>query len=232
MKRLAYTLALLYPLVATGQRISISATSGFASYKMSDLREFASVYNTVSDLPFRVVHDFPSRFFLGCELGARVSNGWQAGLSYEFHSTGGRLHYRDYSGHVLMDQVLRLNHFAVFVRRQLNSDKKNLMFLSVSFSKNVTRLTITEEILIGTANQSNTTEFNSAPIGMRPSFVFQKFLGRFFIQSSVGYEVVFSDALTLEDRNNVSLQFAAGKNASAGWTGIRLAAGIGLQLGK
>lgn len=198
---------------------------------MNDLKRLSSTYVGTTRLPLKVTHDFPARVFFGTTLGWKLSPALGLNISYEFHSTGGRLHYQDYSGRAVLDQILKLNQIGVSLRFMAYRSMKNSFYFSTGVSRNFTSLQLKEELQIGAIVKSEVEQLSSSAWGLRPAIFFERRMGNLIAQVGFGFDVLLRNDLKV-DGNDLTLQHSPGNDASAQWDGLRASFGIGFSLGK
>ncbi len=213
------------------QESAITFRWGISTFGMKEQRRLQSDFKTNNPtLPWKVVHSFPVYYNFGGNLSIKVSQKSSLGVWYEYNSTGGRLHYKDYSGFVYFDQVLRSSQIGAHWQHLLKGSQQwSLMFtnhVSVVFTKEV----VDFAIQIGSDNETETLTLTSKHLGIRPGLLLQRKLGSFLFQSALGYEFQTRGQLTSDDDRY--LIDNNGDKVTAQWDGLRLTLGVGILLQK
>lgn len=213
------------------QESTITFRWGISTYGMKEQKKLQQDFKASNPaLPWKVVHSFPAYYNFGGNVSIRASQKSSLGVWYEYNSTGGRLHYRDYSGFVYFDQALRSSQVGLHWQHVLKaSDSWSVMFTS-HFSVVLTKEVVDFAIQIGSDNEMESLTLSSKHLGLRPGFLLQRTLGTFVFQSALGYEFQTRGQLTSKDERY--LQDSEGDKVTAQWDGLRLTLGVGILFEK
>jgi hypothetical protein len=216
----------LYPAVAQYNMLSLK--TGLATFNMSHQKTLQGDFKTQSGLPLKVVHKFPPYFTFGGSLTIKLSERAATGFFLDYLSTGGRLHYEDYSGSAVIDQVLKCYQPGVFLQKQVNKSEGWPLFYMSHLFVAFTRESLRSAIVVGTDSDADSFSVKSTNLGFRPGLMLQHKMGSFVLQSSLGYEFHLVGRLNTDD--GVALQNYDGDNVTAQWGGLRLGLGVGVVL--
>jgi hypothetical protein len=226
---LVFLLALMY-CVSNAQSNSILFKVGVGTYSMKTQKKFQDEFQQQSGLPLEIVHRFPPYFSFGAELGFKFTDRSVAGVWYDFTSTGGRLHYKDYSATARMDQVLKCSHVGMFFQTRINRSEEWRLFATGHASAVLSKALFSTELSIGNDSDVNQYSFKSTNIGLRPGIMLQRNVKKIILQGNIGYEIQTNDVLHTKD--GAKLHTYSGERVSAEWDGLRATVGIGFSLAR
>jgi|GEM_PF-4225178 len=198
---------------------------GMGSYAMKSQKLFQNDFSKRLDIPFRKVHEFPNFPTYGGALGFRISAAASVGLWGEFSSTGGRIHYSDYSGHALMDQVLTSFQAGPYIQLRLNVSDSWPFYFTAHGSVATTTENIKSEFKIGSQSVKEQIRLTATNIGFRPGLMLGHPVGVFNFQFGLGAEIQSARELT-DNKENV-LKTSDRKELTAQWSGWRMTLGVG-----
>lgn len=168
---------------------SLSATYG--SFNMSTQRQIQD-YTLNSFSPIKMVSSFPSRFGLEMTTGVRVGQGsFTLGPAFSYFSTGGRLHYADYSGEVSFDQIAECFMVGLHAKGLIsNPEKKLRMYLAATASAVFTTLEYRSYFALGTQTESSEEQVTVVNYSLRPALSVQRsFAQDFYAEVHLGYDL-------------------------------------------
>jgi len=148
------------------------------------------------------MEEFPAYVIYDLAIAWKVNSTGLLGLYYQYGSTGGRVHYEDFSGEIRSDQLLHYNTLALTVTQELTI-ADNLQFRfdllpGVTFSS----LEITESSRIGDLPYRESYKFHSVNASFQPTFGLQKIWGQFGIKASAGFHfAVYAGKLKLNENS-------------------------------
>ncbi len=201
---------------------------GMGSYSMKSQRLFQNDFSKQLRIPFRKVHEFPNFPTFGGALGFRISDVASMGLWGEFSSTGGRLHYSDYSGHALLDQVLTSFQGGPFAQYRINKSEVWPLYVTAHGSIVAVTENIRSEFNIGLQSQIEQIKLKATNFGIRPGLMLGHSVGVLNFQFGVGAEIQSTGKL--QDNKDAVLMTSDRKELSAQWSGWRMTLGVGFVL--
>jgi len=221
----------LFPIAAVNAQNSFVAFKvGAGSYSMGTQKLYQEEFRKDSGLPLKVVDKFPIFPSFGLSMAVKTSRMSSLGLSFEYHSTGGRLDYRDYSGYAKFDQLLNSTQLGLLFQYQITDSEKWPVFLTGYVAKVSTHNSMKSEISLGSNLKSQTLELLSTNYSFRPGVMVQRKIETFILQGFFGYEIQTHGGLHQEDNQNLFLATKSGVPVTAEWDGLRISVGIGLLL--
>lgn len=105
------------------QTVGVEAIIGYSSYRMEGLKDFLIFQRDEALMPVKITDNFPTQIHPGVQFFL-VFEDTDVGVRYSHYSTGGRLHYKDYSGETRLDLIMSGNSVGVFGRMHLVSGKR------------------------------------------------------------------------------------------------------------
>lgn len=181
-------------------------------------------------LPWRPVHEFPPYWIFGGSVSYNFSPRFGASAYFEYGSTGGTLHYSDYSGSVRFDQLLRYTEWGAGVFVQINRSTTWPLYGTGHFLIANTKETVSSSLHAGGLKEEFSEKLQAAGFGLRPGLMMQHRLNAFVFQANIGMEIHFPGELETDKGNSLYLQ--NGDLVNAQWSGLRATLGVGLLLGK
>jgi hypothetical protein len=203
---------------------------GFGTYRMKMQKKFQEDFLKRNQLPLRVVNKFPPYLSFGASLSFKILPHSAAGIWYEYGSTGGRLHYKDYSGFAFLDQRLTYSQIGVFFSHKINHSVTWPLLLTTHLSTAKTRETVVYEITVGNTTEREQLNLTSMGLSFRPGITLQHNVRRLLFEGNLGIEAQFPGVL--KNNKNERFRTSQGEIVTAQWSGVRLQFGVGFLMGK
>ena len=201
---------------------------GMGNYSMKSQKLFQQDFLRQSGIPYRKVHEFPNFPTFGAAAGFRIEPKASIGIWFEFASTGGRLHLKDYSGHALMDQVLTSFQGGPFAQYRINKSEEWPLYVTAHGSVATVSEKIKSEIQLGGRPEIEQVKLKATNIGIRPGVMLSHAVEVFNFQFGFGAE--FRSNGKLKDNKGQYFRTSDGKNLTAEWNGWRMTLGVGIEL--
>jgi len=235
---LRYALILLFfPSVfsVNAQDNTFAFRVGMGTYTMKiqkDYQDFHLENNTI--LSQKTVSYFPSFPSFGSNIDFKITNKSVVGLHLDYMSTGGRVHYKDYSGEAVMDQLLHAYKAGPQFRTKINRSENWKLLAFFEISAVYTGLSIIEEISVGSYTESIEWEFKSWNMAAFPGLMLNRNIKNISCYTGIGFEVERHGNLEqiTEHRNYTFLYTLYHKKFNAQWDGVRAFLGIGILLNQ
>ncbi len=153
---------LLFLHSAYGQQPGIEFKSGYSTYAMNDLQKLSAYQKSHSNIPLKITADFPPFVTFGTRIFVKFKQ-VETGIDYTYLSTGGRVHYRDYSGQIGFDQIAVAHAVGIFAGGQFVEHHRftlkgslliSLYSSTVNFNQYVNVGNYSESVLLGTISKS------------------------------------------------------------------------------
>jgi hypothetical protein len=223
---------LLLPTTVFSQ-VRISASVGYATYAMDELKTHQ--YDLQSQFPVdvRATSSFPGYAYYQVGGNWAVTPNAMMGLSFTYGSTGGKIHYSDYSGEVGFEH--KIKYFAIGIpvtyQKEFSNGKWKLQ-LEVSPTVNLGSTTFDVYLNVGSEQSDDRIDFKSRNFGFQPALRMERKVGPGFIFLEGGYYLdVSMSKLTVKDNDDYYLMNRH-KAVHADFSGLRTAVGISYVLGK
>ena len=213
-------------------RLDFSAYTGYATYDMAGLKGVN--YLTHNSLPFEVknINNFNPGYYYGGSLRIWLKSYATISEFYEHYSTGSRIGDKDYSGTYTFDQIvdgdlIGLEPEVIFANKRRFSISASLR-TGALFSKVIMK----EYFKVGESETHYSTNLSATSFAIIPSLKLSVQIidpVGFFI--SAGGMLDTGGKVHLPGNRNAVLK-ADDEAIRAGWSGIRLSAGIKINLTK
>jgi hypothetical protein len=230
MKKIILVIFLALSSNIFGQYVFLKGTYNFFNMgKMEDLQDQLMAPYKEINIPIEAVESFPAR--PGWQIGFLYTlphdSNVALGAFFDYASTGGRIHYQDYSGEVRADQILNAYSFGgilnirfmkweftrldfILSARLISSSLKNKFFVQ-----------------IGDQSQSLELDFGSTSFGLEPGANYSVFMNLFKINFGISYLLNIPADLVYSEDDNAYLTDQNGKKVSLDWGGLRLGISFG-----
>jgi hypothetical protein len=215
----------LFLSVHAQEKSSLIFRIGMGTYSMKSQKLFQNDFSKRLGIPFRKIHEFPNFPTYGGALGFRISDAASMGLWGEFASTGGRLHYSDYSGHAMLDQVLTSFQAGPYLQLRVNLSDSWPLYFTAHGSIATTTENIKSEFKIGTESEMERIRLTAVNYGVRPGLMLGHPIGVFNFQLGIGAEIL--SARELKNDKDMVIKTSDRKELSAQWSGWRMTFGVG-----
>lgn len=231
MKRIViiFTLITLTYGICAAQKISVMFHMGAGTFAMKTQKKLQEDVRGET-IPWRPVHEFPPYWIYAGSLSYNFSSEFGVSAYFEYGSTGGTLHYADYSGSVQFDQLLRYAQGGVGTFVQINRSEKWPLFATAHLLMGRTKEIVSYTLHAGRAKEEERVNLQAINLGVRPGIMMQHRMNAFVFQGNVGLEIQLPGKLENSDGNYLVLQ--NGDEVNAQWSGLRATLGVGLLLGK
>lgn len=208
---------LLLAQVVTKSKFSFGVTAGAGNYSQSDLKEINSLVANQLIFETRLIDDFPPTFFWGLHFAYQINPRLYFGPDYQFHTTGSRLGYKDYSGSYSYDQILSCNSIAVKAENILFEKGVTSFGLRMSGGINLSGWKIIEKVTIGKQTETSLTRLFALRPFIYPSIrVTHSFTGFLEVSVASGYSIDLGGKYRIKNNGRSISDYIAS------WSGPRL----------
>jgi hypothetical protein len=228
MRLLFFLLLTFMTSLAYSQNLKFGTGITYGTYSMKGLKEFQrETLPALSFVPVKIVESFPAT--IGYDIHFSFSKGkFMLGGYYSFASTGGRIHYKDYSGEIKFDQIVSGKSVGASTVWKINS--ANQYNIVVGFRTGITISNLLIDNTISVNDQSDVNQsylFKSLNLTISPLIEVEYPLGGFIIYAATRYEAnVAKSGLNLNGNDDVFIELDSGENLKADWEGLRISAGV------
>lgn len=225
----AVVLLLMIPIFVKGQYWEIRGGATFGTFSMKGLKDVQrTITIQTQELSTKVVESFPSKF--GYDVSISHNNTKRSfGLFYTFFSTGGRVHYADYSGEIKFDQIVNGNSFGGLLTFNLGQVHSCTIYGGTRLGATMSTVKFVNEVSVVSLPDSYISEnysFKSDNLFLSPLLgaktEYHNFSG--FLEARYEWHAV-KEALSMDQ---AQLQ-SSGDDVHADWDGLRISFGIGYK---
>lgn len=213
---------------------SVRVWVGAERYGLRDVRDWQS--RERADLqgqgvPAEITDGFPTRPGVRVDVATRFLGEHRVGLSAGFGSTGGRLHYADYSGEVRTDWIVSRRSFGIFLEQAAAERATWATFVTTHGTLDLAQLRYDAYFQVGDVSDREEVEFSAWSFSVEPELALEvRTFGSTFARVGAGFGYSFGGTLTLEGEP-VGLSGSTSP-LKLRWTGWRVGLTLGVDLGK
>ena len=232
MERIFILAALFILPIASFAQVRLSTSVGYGTYAMKELREHQFELKDGWPVDAKTTSSFPG--YLTYQLGADYSlkNNFRIGLSFSYGSTGGLVHYRDYSGELGFEHKVRYFSYGcpIIYQLDLTDARLNLQF-EFSPSINFGTTKYDSYLNLGTVKSEYSANFKSTNVGSSQSVRIERKVGPAFIFAQAGYYLdLYKSKLEWEEDRKEYLSNGLGEPVRMELSGMRVALGVAYVL--
>lgn len=221
---------LMLNIIVLGQKnIKLFTSLNYCNYSLSDLKKQQSeVLNGLitENIPAKITDSYPAYFgFKGgflISLIEKEKSTFSIGPSIQHFSSGGRIHYEDYSGKVVMDQLVNSIGIGAVVQYELHSSSNFDLGLNFTLNYFFSGFENNLQFQVGSSTQSENLEFSSTSFGLEPEIIPSFKIGIIQIGASISYLIYSSSNLEFDDISEAYLVFENGNKVNLEWSGFRI----------
>ena len=222
-KNIVAIILILCSTTISAQEIKIEFNSGIGSYAMNGLKDLNAYYLKNLPVVAKITDDFPIQPFYSIGLIYQTNSIFSVGLTGSFVTTGSRISYKDYSGELVFDNVVKAYSPGIQFGFVL-VDKKLHLSQETNISYAFTNLEMKEKII----NQTDENVFKSNSIMLEPRFRVSYLINRFELGAKAGYLIDFGGKYYLDGKKDSFLQNPQSDNSLKNkWSGFRLGLFVG-----
>lgn len=232
---IVFFLMICFPMMKTaGQEsnISIKTRIAYGAYDMEGLKELQKDllgFYTRMNLPTRIVENFPPYWTYQVQLSGQVNPDFSLGLVGGIASTGGRIHYQDYSGEVVLDMLAARRALGLALEWNL-SNRENIFQTSSTLQITGFRqhVDINETMSVGEQDFTDDAGMKSSGFGVELGVLSGPDWHHILIQGYTGLHISFSKSFKPEDETN-DLTPLINRSTTLTWSGFRAGILIGYK---
>jgi hypothetical protein len=205
------------------QQIRVEAGAGYGQYSMNGLKDLNTTYLSHLVVKAKITDNFPIRPFFSGSILYYAPKTFYFGPVLGFASTGSRISYEDFSGGLVLDNILTSLYGGLRLGFVL-SDKKLTFSQENSIYYAISRLKMYEKIL----THEDARRFKSISPQFEPGIKVSYNLQRFEIGLKAGYLIDFKGKNKLAGDSSQTLVTGSDrKPVTNNWSGFRLGATLG-----
>jgi hypothetical protein len=210
-------------------QISLGYKLGYGTYQMKSVAEFQQYILKSSDLPGKIVEEFPGymnhRLYIG--IPARWPH-YKVYLGYE--TTGGRISLVDYSGKWNFDMMLNGFQGGIHMETPLTKPKKIEFNGYLDLGLNTTMLNLIEYYKVWDEDSEQSQLFFAYGMDAQAGFEASYNFPAFDIGCYLGYELSLSTPFYLD--GDYSYRLGTSQDELTNWSGIRVGVVTSYAFGK
>jgi hypothetical protein len=210
----------------------IQVQIGQSQYDMSDMhllqQNIVSEYGSLS-IPAEITSEFPSFYYTRVDIIKKFNPRYAGGFTWTHMEAGGRVHYADYSGHIVSDQIVRSNGYGWYNAWTIRDFNSSNFMVNMPVYGLWSSLSLSDEMKV--FDESENTEYELVALGLAlaPSLAFQYKITRLSLTFEGGYQLSYSKAFHLKDEEDAILR-VDGNKLGPNWSGLRIGIAVGYQL--
>ncbi|HMG90167.1 MAG TPA: hypothetical protein VK589_08905 [Chryseolinea sp.] len=211
------------------QRVDIALNFGYATFKMTDLKQMQEEQLSYMPVDAKITNSFPG--YLNYSIDAVFYDStYFVGVLLGHTSTGGRVNTTDYSGSITYDQLVTMNYNGLVAAKKIANTKIGNLFIGTNLMTYFNKAKFEySEIILGESTTSSYT-LESFNVALGPFLQLHKRIRKIFLKASAGYEFHIPMELTTGDPNSVYISPASGETFKVQADGLRLSIGVGYAL--
>jgi hypothetical protein len=224
------------PYVANAQQLPIQLRiyGGIETNTFSDIKEWQSEQRQIMrglGMPVEIVERFPVYYGVRGEAVIPVQTSTRVGLGFGYGSTGGRLHYSDYSGEVYFDQVASRKYAGLILEQRVSSSSQRFNpwgVLNVRYS--LSQIDYNSFIRLGQEQEQEEENVKAGGISLEPGIGLELLGGPATARLYAGFEYAITKVVPLKVLNHTISYQGQETRWHVDWTGVRIGLSLGLNL--
>ncbi len=220
----------MLPAQTPPKKFSVRWRLSYNSFSMNDLKDYNTnirnyYHNHKIDL--QTTDNFPDYFGI---LGEFYFNSLNPpyGFFIEHTSTGSRLAYRDYSGRLTVDILVRRFSAGLFTEKEIWYKNTFSLLASVHISVFQSQLVLKEDLRIGDYSNIEHLKFIGYGLGFEPNMILRKKMGLFLISLNLGYQLDMPIFDLKESETGKKLSHS-NNYVNPQWKGLRSGVSVGID---
>jgi hypothetical protein len=221
----------------TQSSVSFFGIVSYNSNSMSELKDeqrelLSDIKN--ENIPVKVTESYPAYF--GFKIGFLIpvreysESVLSLGGLILHSSTGGRIHYEDYSGELRADQIIK----ATGIGGIINVDSKFNSAFALSFNVSVNYLfsSFSNNLFVraGDQVQIEKPNFSSSSLSIEPQVIPSFRLWKLQLGISISYMIYFPSTLEYDSNSGAYLVNKNGDKIKIDWSGLRIGLFTGISI--
>lgn len=212
-------------------QVRISVSTGIAGFAMNDMARHQNELREQFPVDVKVIEAFPLFWYYELAGNTEVTKRLRLGALVGYTSTGGRMHYNDYSGTITCDQLTTTVYVGASGEMLVNAEK---WIVSLNWKAGGTFGSYDLDLFLRVDSQSDSenVKFRSTNLFAEPGLTLSKHLfSGLSATIYAGYNINFiKGKLALKEDRELHLIDNAGDNVNLDWTGFRVAVGLSVLL--
>lgn len=213
-------------------KIQVEGGIGYGSFSMSQLKDLLNFQNRGNGIPpSRVLEEYPAYYTFTGQIDAEFFEKIRFGIIVGYTSTGGRIHYSDFSGEISLEHLVSSLQVGVTAERLFIKNERFELGFYTRVSMLMTSLDFDNKLDLGVLSDRILVETRSKSIAISPGFRFRKAIFKgFYIGAGIGALIDIGATAHLKGNTDALLLDGQGKELKANWSGLRLNLTLGFKL--
>ncbi len=171
--------------------ISFRIGFGYSTYNLENIKDYqtsVSNYYLGRGIPIEIYDKFPDNYSGQIQFALNVLDRINVGFFFDYGETGGRMHYRDYSGEVESIQKLIKKAPGIFGEYLLKKYENLSIYFSLQLSLTQTTFKYESKFLISNYFTPVNETLKNTSYGITPLIIAEYRINLFLIRANIGYE--------------------------------------------
>jgi len=227
---------LIFISMSWSREFAVRLGTSYHNFSLKNIEEFQSLVAlklNQQGIPVKIVDKFPSYFGVEIQFLTKIKNNSYIGFYYGYLSTGGRIHYQDYSGEVKIDQVISGNSVGIYSQFAFYHHKVDLSIFS-KFSMIFLHLKNQEYYQFLNQVEKLNSTFSGFLGGLTPGFKAEFSFGHFSFAGFISYRFTPETDLNRGEKANFLFLDNTINQIRVSWNGwsVGISLGIIFELDK
>jgi hypothetical protein len=184
-------------------QVEVSAGMGVGWFRMHDLKDFQESLQHSYPVGTKITEQFPVFFIYDVAIYGKVQGSNLVGFYYQYGSTGGRIHYQDFSGEITSDQLVHYNTLGLTLGAEVSLTKNFLLRGDLHPGATFSKLAFEEVVMVGNEVSHQSFKFHSINATFQPTIELHKVWGQIAIKVFAGFHLpVYSGKLKYEENKS------------------------------
>lgn len=213
-------------------QIRLSTSVGYGTYAMTELRQHQSELKDGWPIEAKTTSSFPGYLTYQISADYPWKNNFKIGLSFSYGSTGGLIHYSDYSGELSFEHKIKYVSVGCPIIYQIDlTDGRLNLQLEFSPTVNFGATKFDTYLQAGAYQNESTMDFKSTNVGSVQNIRIERELGPGFVFVQAGYYLdLYKSKLAWEEDHDEYLVNDLDKPVHIELSGLRVALGVAYVL--
>ena len=227
-------LVLLISAPAVAQ-VNISLSTGYSSYSMKEMKSFQKELQADFPEGSRVTETFPDFLYYDLAVTTEISDQFILGGFIRYGSTGGRIHYSDYSGEVRGDQLIQYVSLGSPLGMNIYKNEEKSFSVHADLRPQLSYCFLNLEFYsrLDTQDEAQSLKFTAFNVSLEPGFTAEKYIRHWGINFFAGYHLnLVKGNLMFKEIDQAYLQNKDGDPVHVSLSGLRISLGISYRIGQ
>lgn len=204
---------------------SAGVSVGYSTFSMEQLKDMQRELKRQYPVDMKILEEFPGYWNYNASFLIYQDEryyGWVVGHT----STGGRLYYSDYTGHIASDQIVTMTYTGATMAKTVSSNEIANILLGAQGLLYFNKLKLIEARKVYDENSLVVERFNSRCLALQGFVELQKSINKFQLKLQAGYEVQLPGQLLYQNRKDYYMVNSSNEKVRLNAGGIRTSLGV------